>query len=60
MRGILGLVLGVGGGWAAWWAFHKAEAGDGSNNLVGLATVIICIIGIILLILHIRKWWMAE
>jgi hypothetical protein len=60
MRGILGLILGAGGGWAARWAFIKAEAGDGDYNLVGTAAVIICIFGIILIILHIRKWWMSE
>ena len=60
MRGILGIILGAGGGWAARWAFIKAEAGDGSYNLVGLGAVIVGIIGIFLIFMRIRKWWMSE
>ena len=60
MRGILGIIVGVGGGWAARWAFLKAEAGDGYYNLVGMAAVIVCLIGVILIFLQIRKWWMSE
>lgn len=60
MLGIIGLILGAGGGWAAWWAFNKAEAGDESYYLVGLVAVIVGTIGLILIFMHIRKWWMSE
>lgn len=60
MQGILGLILGVGGGWAARWAFIKAEAGADYYNLVGMAAVIVCLVGIILIFMRFRKWWMSE
>ena len=60
MQGILGLICAAGGGWAAWWAFNEAEAGDDSYTLVGLVAVIVCIIGILLIFMRIKKWWEAE
>ncbi len=60
MLGILGLICAAGGGWAAWWAFNQAETGDDIYNLAGLAAVIVCIIGILLIFMHIRKWWVSE
>lgn len=56
----MGIILGAGGGWMAWWAFHKAEAGEDFYNLVGMAAVIVGTIGIILIFMGIRKWWMSE
>ena len=60
MRGILGIIFAGGGVLGAWWAFIQAEAGEESYYLIGLAGVIVCIIGIILIGLQIKKWWMTE
>ena len=60
MKAIFGLILAAGGAWAAWWAFKEAEAGDNVYNLVGMGAVFVCIIGLILIFMRFRKWWMSE
>jgi len=59
MQGIVGLIFAVGGGWGAWWVFKEA-ARDDYSDLVGLVAVIVCLIGIVLISLCVKKWWMAE
>jgi len=60
MLGIIGLVLAAGGGWVVWWAFNQAEAGDDFYGWVLPVAIIICVLGILFLFIHIRKWWMSE
>ncbi len=59
MLGIVGLVLGAGGGWTAWWAFQKA-AEDGSYGWMRPVAIIIGLVGVFLLFIFIRKWWIED
>lgn len=56
MKGLIGLICAVGGGWGAVWAFQKAIAGNDIFNLVAIVFLIICIFGIVLVLTRIRKW----
>lgn len=60
MLGIAGLVLGAGGGGWAWWAFKGGGAGDASYDWVRVVATIVGVIGVSLIILQLRKWWLAE
>ncbi len=58
MMGIIGLVLGAGGGWLAWWAFSRG--GDDPYSWIRPVALIVCILGISLLFIFLRKWWIAD
>lgn len=56
MKGLIGLICAVAGGWIGWWAFNKAAAGNDSYNAVWIISFIICAFGIILVLARIRNW----
>jgi len=60
MTGIIGLVLAAGGGWVSWWAFYQAKTADGFYNWLWPVALIIAVIGILLIIICVRKWWISE
>lgn len=60
MLGIVGLVLAVGGGGVAWWAYHGAVGGDASYEWVRAVSITVGIIGVLLIFLQLRKWWLSE
>jgi hypothetical protein len=59
MEGIIGLILGAGGGWAAWWAFHQA-AGFAAHGWFRPVSIIVGVIGVILIFDFIRRWWIED
>ena len=60
MRGIIGVVLAAGAGLTAWWAFSGARAGDLSYDWLRALALLVGILGLSLIFLQIRKWWMSE
>ncbi|MFC2066619.1 hypothetical protein ACFLUO_06145 [Chloroflexota bacterium] len=60
MRGILGLIVAGASSLVVWWSFNGARAGDASYDWLRAVAIITGTIGIFLIFLQIRKWWMSE
>ncbi|MFC1940696.1 hypothetical protein ACFLXO_08475 [Chloroflexota bacterium] len=56
MKGLIGIICAVGGGWIFFWAIQKAIAGYDIYNLIAIAALLISVFGIVLFLTRIKKW----